>query len=333
MHNKVTRIYLECQEEIKNVLQFKPEDNLNNYPSHCVTHSNQPLPLEDITHTSIKQNPAAINHLGIYALYSKQIPHEYLLNIWDTLRQDEGLVLQDIKYENIIRQHNINEKMRAILIDWIIEVHYRFNLRPQTLFLAVNIIDRFLSIMEILRSQLQLLGVTALFISCKYEEILCPDLRDFVYITDKTYSKKEILLMEKEILILLGFNVTVPTSLSFFEIIALNFNFNQVEFMYGRYLLELYMIDTKINRYSPSLIALAVSYIIMKTNNRSNYTDLYALVNEEISLNNARVLKECAKEIYFLVQNAEMMNFKAALKKFSSKTFLEVSIKGCKLGN
>eukprot|EP00913_Durusdinium_trenchii_P011544 g10838.t1 len=68
-------------------------------------------------------------------------------------------------------QHDINGKMRAILVDWLVEVHMKYRLRPETLFLAVNLIDRHMSLMPVLRRRLQLLGVVAMFVASKFEEI------------------------------------------------------------------------------------------------------------------------------------------------------------------
>ena len=86
--------------------------------------------------------------------------------------------------------------MRAILVDWIIEVHLKFKLLPETLFITVSLIDRYLEQIQIKRTNLQLVGVTAMLIASKYEEIYAPEVRDFVYITDNAYTKDEILLME-----------------------------------------------------------------------------------------------------------------------------------------
>lgn len=83
--------------------------------------------------------------------------------------------------------------MRAILVDWIIEVHLKFKLLPETLFITVSLIDRYLEIEQIKRTNLQLVGVTAMLIASKYEEIYAPEVRDFVYITDNAYTKEEIL--------------------------------------------------------------------------------------------------------------------------------------------
>lgn len=98
--------------------------------------------------------------------------------------------------------------MRAILIDWLIDVHLKFKLLSETLYLTVNIIDRYLSQkLTIHRSRLQLIGVSALLISTKYEEIYPPTVKDLVYITDNAYTKNEILTMESEILVTLDFDI------------------------------------------------------------------------------------------------------------------------------
>jgi hypothetical protein len=59
--------------------------------------------------------------------------------------------------------------MRAILIDWLIDVHLKFKLLPETLYITVGIIDRYLSLHTVARSKLQLVGITALFVASKYE--------------------------------------------------------------------------------------------------------------------------------------------------------------------
>jgi len=80
--------------------------------------------------------------------------------------------------------------MRQILIDWLVEVHLKFKLLPETLFLTVNLIDRYTYIKQVKRNDYQLLGVTAMLIACKYEEIYAPEIKDFIYMTDKAYTKE-----------------------------------------------------------------------------------------------------------------------------------------------
>ena len=114
-------------------------------------------------------------------------------------------------------QPDINAKMRAILIDWLAEVHMKFRLAPETFYLCVNLIDRFLSIKKIARSKLQLVGITALLIACKYEEIYPPEVGDCVYITDRAYRRQEVLAMEQDIIHQLRFKITVPTAFHFVQ--------------------------------------------------------------------------------------------------------------------
>ena len=97
--------------------------------------------------------------------------------------------------------------MRAILIDWLIEVHLKFKLRSETLFVTVNLIDRFASKENIAKNELQLVGVAAMLIAAKYEEIYPPILRDFVHICNKSFSGGQILAMEQKMLFAVDFDV------------------------------------------------------------------------------------------------------------------------------
>ena len=110
-------------------------------------------------------------------------------------------------------QPEINEKMRLILVEWLIDVCVRFELNPETFYLTVNIMDRFLSAKPIPRKELQLVGLSALLMSSKYEEIWPPQVEDLADIADHAYSHKQILVMEKTILILstLEWYLPVPT--------------------------------------------------------------------------------------------------------------------------
>ena len=89
-------------------------------------------------------------------------------------------------------QPHINERMRSILVDWLVEVHLKFKLVPETLYLTINLIDRYLERKEVSRPKLQLVGVTSLLIASKYEEIYPPELRDLVYICDRAYTRSEV---------------------------------------------------------------------------------------------------------------------------------------------
>uniref|UniRef100_A0A804J722 Cyclin-like domain-containing protein n=1 Tax=Musa acuminata subsp. malaccensis TaxID=214687 RepID=A0A804J722_MUSAM len=134
---------------------------------------------------------------------------EYVEEIYNFYRQTEVTGCASPQYMS--HQFDINEKMRAILIDWLIEVHYKFELMEETLFLTVNIIDRFLARQTVVRKKLQLVGVTAMLLACKYEEVSVPVVEDLVLISDRAYTRDEILEMERLILNTLQFNMSVPT--------------------------------------------------------------------------------------------------------------------------
>lgn len=112
-------------------------------------------------------------------------------------------------------QKDINHRMRSILVDWLVEVHYKYSLQPPTLWLCVNMMDRYLERKSIPRNRLQLLGVTSLLVACKFEEIYPPDVRDCISITDNAYSRDDVLSMEQSLLQVLDYQLCVPTGYHF----------------------------------------------------------------------------------------------------------------------
>ncbi|RMX57292.1 hypothetical protein pdam_00012863 [Pocillopora damicornis] len=140
---------------------------------------------------------------------------EYASEIYQYLKKSE---LKNMPKPNYMKkQTDINHSMRSILVDWLVEVAEEYKLSLQTLYLTINYIDRFLSVMSVLRGKLQLVGTACMLIAAKFEEIYPPDISDFVYITDDTYNAKQVLKMESLILKTLGFEVCAPTILNFLE--------------------------------------------------------------------------------------------------------------------
>ncbi|KAL8527295.1 hypothetical protein ACS0TY_005242 [Phlomoides rotata] len=133
---------------------------------------------------------------------------EYIEDIYKFYKQTEG---DGRVHDYMESQPEINSKMRAILVDWLIEVHRKFELMPESLYLTVNIVDRFLSMKNVPRRELQLVGLSSMLIACKYEEIWAPEVSDFIAISDNAFVREQVLLMEKAILGKLGWYLTVPT--------------------------------------------------------------------------------------------------------------------------
>lgn len=161
-------------------------------------------------------------------------------------------------------QRDINENVRAILVDWIISVHAKFKLLPETLFLTINLIDRYFSLFNVMKSDVQLVGVAALLISTKYEEIYPPNVKDFIYLTDNTYTRAQILAMEQDILFHLQFEIQQTSSYRFLERYWKISQADTVTFFLAQYLLELALLDSKMNQYKPSLLASTAIYVAMR---------------------------------------------------------------------
>jgi cyclin B len=218
-------------------------------------------------------------------------------------------------------QAEINEKMRAILVDWIVDVHVKFKLLPETLFLAVNIIDRFLENVPIQRQKLQLVGITSLFIAAKYEEIYPPELKDFVYVTDKAYTKADVLEMEGKIISTLQFNLATTSPFRFLERYARIAKLDTKFYYFARFLLELSLIDYKMLRYPPSQLGVATVFLANKLCGHNE-------INETI-LSHAgyrdSVVKPCVHEMILLLQANEKSTLQAIRRKFSHPKYCEVS--------
>ncbi|CAD8121828.1 unnamed protein product [Paramecium sonneborni] len=159
-------------------------------------------------------------------------------------------------------QKDINQKMRSILIDWIEEVHMKFKLSPNSLYLAINLIDRYLSFNIVKRNKLQLVGVASLFISSKFEEIYPPNIKDFVYVCDRAYTKEEILQMEGFILNTVNFQLNYTSPLRFLEFTVIentqiedNKVFQTQQFQLSSYILEIALHSYESLQYLPSQLA------------------------------------------------------------------------------
>lgn len=252
-------------------------------------------------------------------LFIPQSLRDYLPDIYSNLIEEEKAIKSKVTADYMTNHKDINPAMRAILIDWLVDVHLRYKLKDETLFLTVSLIDKYLGAQQMIRSRLQLLGVASLMIACKYEEIMYPHTNEFVGITDSAYTKTQLLSMELEILNTLEFNITSPSTLKFYEIIAQAFKFNKTEFMFGRYFLELALIDYKISRCNPSLVACACAYITMKFYGFSNYSNIYS--NFFNSNSTIFELKDCAKEICNFVEKLKNSNLQAINKKFEKREF------------
>ncbi|KAL3625717.1 hypothetical protein CASFOL_030246 [Castilleja foliolosa] len=195
------------------------------------------------------------------------------------------------------------------------DVHEKFELTSESLYLTVNIVDSFLSVKIVPRRELQLVGISSMLIACKYEEIWAPE--DFIAISDNAYVREQVLLMEKAILGKLDWYLTVPTPYVFLvryikSSIPADKEMKNMTFFYAELGLTNYA--TIIN-YSPSMLSASAVYAARYTLIRS---PLWTETLKHHTGYSEDQLMECAKllvGLYFVVGENKL---KAVARKYSN---------------
>ncbi|KAF5843420.1 B type mitotic cyclin [Dunaliella salina] len=272
-----------------------------------------PSPLPDIDGPD-RMNPlAATEYVNDIYSYYKRVEHKF-----------------SVPADYMKQQADINEKMRAILIDWLVEVHLKFKLMPETLFLTVNLIDRFLALKPVTRRNLQLLGggqeKRGLHgCSCLQGTILrLGEVKDFVYISDKAYTREQIINMEKLMLNTLGFNLTLPTPYNFLArfLKAAGAHLDKQVTMLASYLIELAQVDAGQLKYAYSLQSAAALYGAMRTAGKE---DPYPRALAKHSGYSEDDVHGCTEELLVLMKKAPTASLNAVYKKYSLPKYLEVA--------
>ncbi|CAL5384851.1 unnamed protein product [Camellia sinensis] len=219
-------------------------------------------------------------------------------------------------------QGDINASMRAILIDWLVEVAEEYSLVPETLFLTVNYIDRYLSGNVIPRQRIQLLGVACMMIAA---------VEEFCYVADNTYFKKEVLQMESSVLNYLKFEMSAPTAGCFLtrfvraaqginEFLSLLLKVPSMQLGYlANYLTELSLLEYGMLCYAPSLIAASAIFLAKFILNPSKRP--WTLTLRHYTLYKPSDLRDCVKAIHRLVCNIHSSSLPAIREKYSQHKF------------
>ena len=216
------------------------------------------------------------------------------------------------------------------MIEWVIEVHNHFSLKPETLFLTINIIDRYLGYEKVKRNKLQLIAVSALFIAGKYEEIYPPELRDYVYVCKNSFTKSDILKAEFEILRMLDFNMLTVSPYLIYQRLFL-ITKSSLEELYGKvgnisfhigcFFIELSLFEYKMLKYPPSVVA---SSAIFATRKLMKIKPTWPTENMKNSFHyNSKEVLECSKELFNLTKkyiNSTLVNLK---NKYSKKEYFK----------
>lgn len=300
------------------------DDGQKSVPKKPTLHSPS---FEEIMEFRPKSQPSVTkmeleDHLDPWDLEENNNPQfvtGYCKDIFKYLKTNEDLYSAKHGYLN--SQPEINEKMRAILLDWLVDVQVKFKLLPETLFMAVNLIDRYCQLIKMTRTKYQLLGITSLFIAAKYEEIYPPELKEFVYVTDNAYTKTDVLEMEGQIISTLDFNLLSISPLRFLERHSRIAKLDNKFTYFAKYLIELALIDYSMLRYSPSLLACASIFLSNRLANRAEANELVL----GVSGYKETQIKPLVYEIITLLQASEKSSLQAVRRKYASPAYYEVS--------
>jgi len=185
---------------------------------------------------------------------------EYTVDVYSYLRNLEPL--STVKANHLLGC-SINNKMRAVLVDWLVEVQVQFKLLQETLFSTISIVDRFLAVegLTITRSKLQLVGVAAMFLASKVEEVYAPACSDFVYITDNAYTEDAIKQMEMRILQTLKFNLFEPLSLHFLRRFSKAGDVDVLQHSLAKFAIELALVEYDLVPIPGSKLAASALYL------------------------------------------------------------------------
>ncbi|NXP54735.1 CCNB2 protein, partial [Heliornis fulica] len=242
--------------------------------------------------------------------------------------KDIYLYLRELELQQSVRPHyldgkTINGRMRAILVDWLVQVHSRFQLLQETLYMCVAVMDRFLQSYSVARKQLQLVGVTAMLLAAKYEEVLSPYVGDFVYITDNAYTGDEVREMELTILKELNFDLGRPLPIHFLRRASKAGEADAKQHTLAKYLMELTLIDYDMVHHRPSEIAAAALCLSQKIlgHNEWGAKQQYYTGYTEDSLE--MTMKHMAKNVVKV--NEKLTKYTAIKNKYASSKLLAIS--------
>jgi len=292
--------------------------------SNCQQRQRQPK--EVIEHETTANHPVAMS-LDLVVDEPEtnlQRCNPYAKNIYAYLRERELVFRVSPQYMQT--QRDINATMRAILVDWLVEVAEEYRLESETLHLSINYIDRFLGYVPVARSKLQLVGVSCMLLAAKFEEIHPPGVDEFVYISDNTYHRHEILAMEGTILNRLQFELSVATPKTFLSryvrVAQIGGACDSTAASLCHYLCELTLQEYAFLKYRPSELAAAALRLALHT----VHLPAWNTTLEAMSGYDTDSLSDCVADVLRVYRDAEANNLQAVREKYSHAKFLCVSL-------
>jgi len=245
---------------------------------------------------------------------------DYVKDVYDHFRRTESKNRPSVTYMSTHTE--ITEKMRAILIDWLVDVHLKFRLLPETLFLTVDIIDRYLEQRTVPKLKLQLVGVVAMLLGAKYEEMYPPEIKEFLYVSADAFTRDDVLRMERQMLAVLNFNLTVPTTYPFLQRGLQVCDADKTTCFGSHYLAEMCLVEYKMLLYLPSTIAASCIYVAGKLLGNK---EPWPRNLEHYSGYKMTALERCSRDILDIVRSAPTQKLQAVTRKYGNPKYFEVS--------
>jgi len=238
---------------------------------------------------------------------------EYMEEILDNFYTEEENNRFKINPNYFKLQTEINSKMRIILIDWLFEVNNKLKFREETFYTTIYIIDAYLSKKFIQRKKFQLLGVTALYIATKLNEIFSGSVKDYVFMTDRAYNESDIITMESDICKTLNFNFLVPHCLSFFQIFSkkIGFDKDSEEYQFGIFIIQNFLMNSKSFNYNYSIISIASCNLIVKLFEKDKNINFDLFYRDSLSF-----IEDCSKNICDAINETLNSNMNLSVKKY-----------------
>jgi len=283
-------------------------------------------PCKSMTTTSVlpsnvfeNSRKAGVEDIDAKDVNNPQLCAEFVNDIYQYMLHLESVYSIRPQY---LKDSSLKSKMRSILVDWLIQVHHRFQLLQETLYLTIAVLDRFLQISEVPRAKLQLAGVTAMLIASKYEEMYAPEVSDFEYITDKAFTTSQILSMEVLMLKTLDFNLGRPLPIHFLRRDSKAAQVDAEHHNLAKYLLELALVDYDMCHVPPSKVAAAALYLSMQIIKKIEWTETC----EHYSRYSATVLKPVVSHLAKNLATASTNSYSMAIyAKYGSSKFMRIS--------
>nr|XP_018916911.1 PREDICTED: G2/mitotic-specific cyclin-B1 [Bemisia tabaci] len=251
----------------------------------------------------------------------------YVNDVYDYLRNLEAR--NPIK-KDFLQGALITSSMRGTLVSWLVEVQVQYRLTPETLHQTIFIVDNYLQrTKDLPKNRLQLVGVTAMFIAAKYEETYCPDIEAFVYISDNAFTSGEVLAMEKKIVKCLDFAINRPLSIHFLRRYSKAAGATSIIHSYGKYFLELALVDYAFTHIPPSKVAAAATYIALSASKNSSLSCESTWTQElhYYSKYSFKVIKPIVNLLANTIQHVTASKKMNVIKvKYSQENFLRVAI-------